>query len=209
MRKITAALALALLSGAAYSQSGHFEGLSVGVGLGYVRPEITEWDNAGGGNYYAWKTESAIPQLNFTYNFALSDKWLLGVGGSYDLSKLEAGTTRGNSGPVKATLDEHSSVYLQPTFALSDKSAIHVKVASHEAKMDAVGLPGAGWIPDRHRFSGEGFGLGYTRFVGKNLFVQGEVQTVKYKDWRYMSGSSTVVYTLKTEIALITLGYKF
>ncbi|MDZ7921556.1 outer membrane beta-barrel protein [Rhodoferax sp.] len=208
MRTFISIFALAFLSNAAFAQASKFEGLNVGVGLAYVQPKITEKDSVGG--HYTWNNADMIPQLSLTYNFSLTDKWLLGVGGSYDLSQLNAGTTRGLSGLVKATLDDHSSIYLQPTFALDDKSAIYAKVAYHEVKVETVGVAGAGWVPDRFRTSGLGYGVGYTRLFGKHVFVQGEIQMVAYDDKRLVVGGVTAVYSLPEEtIAQVTLGYKF
>lgn len=206
MKKIIAVCAFVIFSSVASAQSSNFEGLSIGVGLSYAQPKIMESDDTGN-TPYTWNKADTVPQLNFAYNFALNNKWLLGVGGSYDLSKLNAGTTQGSSGLVKATLDEHSSFYLQPTFTLTEKSAIYAKVASHEVKVETVG---AGWITDRFRTRGLGYGLGYTRFLGKNVFVQGEVQVVNYQDTRFEVSGTKVLYKLPEEnIAQITLGYKF
>ena len=205
MKTFVSLCALALLTNSAFAQSSNFTGLSIGVGMAYSQTKVTEKDPGNSG--YSWNNGDTLPQLNITYNFALSDRWLVGLGASYNLNRQDAGTSRGASDLVRTNLDDHSSVYLQPTFALDDRSAIYAKVAYHSLRVETVPVGSSNWNPDRFRTNGLGYGVGYTRLFGKHVFAQGEVQTVTY-DNKLLPGN--VRYTGPDEtIALITLGYKF
>ena len=194
---------LILLSLSGYAQASDLEGFNIALGLGYVQPKINYADNSGGA--YQWDRRSVVPRVSATYNFAVNDKWLMGAGVEFDLDKVDAGTTSAMWGPVKASMSEHTSAYIQPAYSLDDTSTVFVKVGYHTVKVNTPPQPGANWIEDIFHATGIGYGIGYNKFINKNLFIQAEIQQVNYQS----KGYSSYAYWQKTTSETVSIGYKF
>lgn len=208
MKAKAAIIALALFSAAACAQAGDFEGFNVGLGLGYVHPEITYDDNASG--HYQWDKNGFAPLVDAAYHKAINDKWLIGVGLTYDLTNTNAGTESALWGPVETKLKEHFSAYIQPTYVLDSESAVFAKVGYHSMKVEAVGQPGSSWLDDKFHVQGIGYGIGYKRFINSAFFIQAEFQFVDYEKKSFGDGLGSVWdYQQKTTAGIFTAGYKF
>lgn len=192
----------------ASAQANGFEGFNVGLGVGYVQPKVTYTDNNAG--YYQWDKSDYVFQVDAEYDKAISDKWLIGIGVSMDLNDTNAGIQSMGYGPVEASLKDHYAVYLQPTYMLDSSSAVFAKIGYHTIKVNAIGLPGAGWLDDKFRTQGIGYGLGYKRFIGKNFFAQAEIQVVDYDDKLLTNNAGyNWNYQQKTTAGIFTAGYQF
>jgi len=197
------ALVLGLVS--IYAQANDFEGVNVGLGLGYSQPQIQYTDNNPAGKYL-WSKNNIIYRFDASYNLALNEKWLLGFGATYD-SFLHAGTQDKTYGPVTGYIKDHRSIYLQPTYVLDNSSAVFAKVGYHEARVNTLGKPTASWVDDKFNVYGTGYGLGYKRLLNERFFAQAEVQFVGYGN-KSMGGGSWH-YKQKTTDLIFTAGYKF
>lgn len=201
-----AIIALALIP--ALAQANGFAGFNVGLGVGYVQPKVTYTDNISG--YYQWDKNDYVFQVDAAYNKAINDKWLIGIGVSMDLNNTNAGTQNAAYGPIEAMLKDHYAAYLQSTFMIDSSSAVFAKIGYHAIKVNAIGLSGARWLDDKFRTQGIGYGIGYKRFVNKNIFAQAEIQVVDYDDKLLTDNAGyNWSYQQKTTAGIFTLGYKF
>lgn len=208
MKAKSAIIALALIPASASAQPNGFEGFDVGLGLGYVQPKVTFTDNISG--HYQWAEGDWVAQVDGAYHTAINDKWLIGVGLTFDLNNTNAGTRNETYGPVETTLKEHVAVYIQPTYVVDRSSAVFAKIGYHSVKVDAIGQPGSFWIDDKIRTQGIGYGFGCKKLVSKDFFVQAEIQFVDYEKELTTEGTGYVWdYQQKTAAGIFTVGYKF
>jgi hypothetical protein len=210
MKTMLAIAALALSSASACAQTSGFAGFNVGLGAGYVKPDVKYTDNTNHvGNNYNWDDSDWVFQVDASYHAAVSDKWLVGIGLTLDLNDTNAGTQSQYYGPVKATLKEHGSVYVQPTYVLDASSAVFAKIGYHSVKVEATGNQPY-WNDDKFHTQGIGYGVGYKRFINKNVYVQAEIQVVDYGNQSDSNSSgASWSYQQKTTAGILTVGYKF
>lgn len=198
---------LALISGSAYAQSSGFEGFNVGLGLGYVQPDVVYTDNLSG--YYKWEKNDLVVHIDASYHKAINATWLVGIGLTSDLNDTNAGTKSEAYGPVETTLKKHRSIYIQPTYAIDGASAAFAKIGRHSIRVNGIGQPGSFWIDDIFSTHGIGYGAGYKKLINKNFFAQAEIQIVDYKDKSFSDGGIEWAYKQKTAAGIFTAGYKF
>jgi hypothetical protein len=202
--------ALALSSAVAHAQTAGFEGFNVGLGAAYVKPDISYTDSTNHvGKDYNWTDSDWVFQVDAAYHTAVNDKWLVGIGLTFDLNDTDAGTRSQYYGPVKATMKQHGSVYVQPTYVLDASSAVFAKVGYHSIKVETTGNQ-FNWTDDKFSTQGFGYGIGYKRFISKNVYVQAEIQVVDYGSQSDANNSGVSwKYQQKTTAGILTLGYKF
>jgi len=200
------AIILALASTAAFADVTNFEGLEAGLGLGYVNADMVYTDS--NSDRLDWDKNDTVLQVNVAYHWPINDDWLIGLGATYDLNDTDAGTQIYNNENIRAELQNHSSIYVQPTYVIDDASAVFAKVGYHKARTKVTG-PNTVWTDDNVSVEGFGYGLGYKRLIRKNLFIQGEILFVNYDDESLISGPLSYEYKQKARSAVVTLGYRF
>jgi hypothetical protein len=210
MKTMLVLAALALSCATACAQTSAFEGFNVGLGAGYVKPDVKYSDSTSHvGNSYNWDDSDWVFQVDAAYNAAVNDKWLVGFGFTLDLNDTNAGTQTQFYGPVKVTIKEHGSIYLQPTYVLDGASAVFAKIGYHSMKVEAIGNQ-FNWTDDKFHAQGVGYGIGYKRFINKNFYVQAEVQIVDYGNQTDANSSGVSwKYQQKTTAGIVSVGYKF
>ena len=149
----------------ALSQIKNFEGVSLSIGGTAISTQtnvnISDSDVNSGTSDFG-KVKNFIPSIDLSYSAALSDKFLLGFGGRYDLAKnksgnLSADITTSNvlNGATSVNSDEdleytlsdirniesynitykdHASLYVMPTYLVNNSTGIFAKVGYHQQK---------------------------------------------------------------------------
>ncbi len=144
--------------------------------------------------------------LDAGYSLSLSDKWALGMGGTYDLSSARILDVVLLNGKVK----NHTSLYVQPTYLFTTNTAGFAKLAYHKAVLAGEG----GLISQNGGFSesihGTGIGFGVKSYINSDVFVQFEMISTKFKTKSVVLGgdTSTPVKASLTSMN-VSLGYQF
>lgn len=200
---------LAFVSVTATAQSANFDGVHLGLGVAVIQPTVRYTD--ADGSLLKWEKTTAMPEIDLSYHKALNNKFLLGIGINANFGKrLDLGTESEDYGRVSAWMSRHYSIYIQPTYVLNNSTAAFAKLAYHSARVNAVGQPGADWIPDRFRAHGIGYSLGAVKNIDKNFYIQGELQYVKYSDRNFVNEYDFHwKFNQRTVGAIFSVGYKF
>ena len=240
--KLLASTAIASLFIAtnAFSQTNNFTGLSLaltGSAVGSSSKNSVNLGGLGSSDIVLLPTDNTpgktnfIPGADVSYGFAINNNFVMGIGASYDFSKTKIGgmnllvidAVSEDTYELKLDneLQDHYSLYLQPTYILNKDSAIFAKVGRHFAKakfnISANGL-GVGEgsslsvLAESANIEGWGYGLGLKTFLTSNLFVQAEAGVVHYEKWSIgdeMGGGDIFSFKPKTINGTISIGYKF
>ena len=153
------------LASAALAEEKNFEGLSLSIGGNAISTKT----NGRAKNSDAFitsdfgKAENLIPSIDISYSATLFSKFLLGLGGRYDLAKhksgdLSADTTTSsvlnrreinvlnedltrftrndirNLESYNITYEDHNSLYVMPTYLVNDSTGIFAKAGYHQQK---------------------------------------------------------------------------
>ena len=218
-KKLLASTALAglLATSNAFSQTSKFTGPSLALSASHVAGtnEITD-------NYYSvdvtTKKNNFILGADINYGFAIGNNFVIGLGATYDFSKTKngEGTTAivfSEDNVYDATysneLKDHYSLYIQPTYVINKDSAMFAKLGRHFAKSTfSPAIPAISFaFSESSNIEGWGYGLGFKNFLSDNLFVQGEVVVVDYRENKFADGA--ILYKPETTNATISVGYKF
>jgi opacity protein-like surface antigen len=187
----------------ALSQSKNFAGPSIAVHAGYTGTDTKiTYDDEVGANF----GENDITYgVDLAYSFPVDNNFLISFGATYDLDKIKAGSaTDGND--VKLSLKDHYSLYIEPTYAFNNSTALFAKLGYHEAK-GTVSVVGESESDD---FKGWGYGFGIKTFLNNNVFVKAEASLIEYdKETRNAGTSDEVSFKPETVSGLISIGYKF
>ncbi len=212
MKKTAIALAMMATATLVQAQSKEFEGFSAGLGISAVGAN-TKITGDSGSTIDLGKT-TIVPVLDFSYSYALDNKWLLGVGVSYDLGKTKSGDARFVDGSDVETINfkgkDHYSVYLQPTYALTNTTAVFAKLGYHSIKgTETYTSTVDGDYSASSRYKGMGYGVGVKTFIDKNLYIQAEAQIVDFKSKTFTDDAGSVSYKVKSNAGIVSIGYKF
>jgi len=198
--KICCTLALlASVAATPASSQTNFAGLSGSIGIGYDRATDTISDAVGTENS---KKNNWVSVLDLSYGIIASKDFVFALGGTYGLTDSE---TEGAG--FKTKLKDRYSIYLEPTYLLSENTGIFLNLSYNKAKMTAAADDGTTLSEDVDAY---GYGVGIKNFIDKNLFVKAQVNYVKYGSHN-STASDGVPSTIspKTTTALISVGYKF
>jgi opacity protein-like surface antigen len=129
------------------------------------------------------------------------------------LSKTNAGSAditqfAGRQMTASAETKDYFSVYVQPTYALSNKTAVFAKVGYHEMKAK-VSFTNCAGCDDSTRLRGIGYGLGAKTFVSKNVYLQVEGQILDITDKNFADTDGWWRYSTKSQSLMLSAGYKF
>jgi opacity protein-like surface antigen len=189
---ITATLAAAFCANSAFAQSENFKGVSIGLGVNVANTTVEA--NVKNGISSSGSSNDYNLALQLQYNVALSNTWLLGVGGSVNLGDLKAGSLLNKDYKEKNTY----SLYVTPGYAFSNTAMGYAKLAVLSSKVD-------GAFGSTNFDSGFGLGFGVQAKLDKNWFGQVEYMSNKYDDKSF--GLETD--KLKSDVLTFTAGYKF
>ncbi|MEI8118047.1 MAG: outer membrane beta-barrel protein [Methylophilaceae bacterium] len=193
-----------------------FKGLNIGLGLSLTKTNQDYSENSPFN--FNYKATNVIPKIDVSYLFQLDSKWLIGFGGTYDLLHAKSdiyalpASFAYAPGTTQYTSKNHYSLYIEPTYAIDESTALFAKLSYESIHVDSLwvchGLSGG--INDHMKLNGIGYGLGAKKLLTPNVYVQAEVEYINYSDQNYADSTGTWGYhNNKSYSGVATVGYKF
>jgi opacity protein-like surface antigen len=189
---ILAATAIAATMGMAqaYAQAQNFEGFSAGVNAQLDTSKSSRSDGSSDSG------TSTTLGLQGRYDWAFGNKFVLGLGASYDPGVHAAGSYATGAA---ANTSKRLSVELTPGYALTDKTLVYGKVSQNYASVGTDDGSTSAFT------QGVGYGLGVRSYVAKQVYVQAGYDTYRYNDTSLNNGT----VGLKGNALSLGVGYKF
>lgn len=201
------------------AQAKNFAGPSIGAGLGYnIYQQPLKYEEGDDNFTIGGSKENFMGVVDLSYGFELGTNSLLSFGANYnfnnskaDVSNFELGT--GDTLKITAKLKDQYAIYAQPTYVISNNTAIFGKLSYNFGKASYTLASATDSATGSEKIEGWGYGAGIKTFLDKNLYLQFEGNFVDYKK----AGSTETVdgddYTISSEpkslSALVSIGYKF
>jgi opacity protein-like surface antigen len=210
MKKLLLVAALSVATTTVFAQASKHEGFYLGADLSMksTSGEATGLGVPGYDSVTLGGKNNIIPTVNAEYKFALSEKALLGIGLSYDLTKNKMGTSQFAGvddgvavlAGVKAKEKNRYSIFLKPGYLITNQTELYGILAYHKTKVsydfDAVATDGDVVVTtdgsDSSKHTGMGYGAGVRTELTKNIFGYVEIQQVKYKEKDGFKPASTI-----------------
>ena len=205
----TAIVSSAFFSVAANAQvsTKNFIGPSVEVGLVHQNTKLNQRYE---GDSYSDRDEDYGAKFSAQYGFQTAvPNIVIGVGASYIPT-----TTKVFYEDYK--IKNAMAVYVEPTYVLSDSTAVFGKLSYNRASRNIV-LP----VPDvgsygafydkKDTLSGIGIGAGVVHFVKKDVFLKAEIESVNYGSETFPNWEGLDPFGLKTTQlnTTVSVGMKF
>ncbi len=172
--------------------AGEFDGFSAGFNVNSTKADTKLVDPAGPFDGYL-KRNSTTGTIFGQYSYAASENVLLTVGASYDVKDTQLSDT--------TKLKNHYAVYFEPGYVIDKSTLIFGKIGYHRAKVNA---DDNGSVVSAS-FHGTGYGVGVRHKLDKQLFVQAELEQVKYSQ----KTLNTAQLTPHTPSIKMGIGYQF
>lgn len=169
----------------AYGQSQNFQGF--GLSLDYAVNDIVDKSTPGS----TVSNRSGMPSITADANKAISDSWLVGVYGTYDLGTTD---TTGTDPDAHHPMEAGGKI----GYAITEKIMAYAKLGWSWSKYSSPGY--YAWI------NGPSYGIGAEYLITKNLFTRVEVSQQNYKTIQWSDGSTDKVYINSYGISL---GWRF
>ena len=209
----------------ALSQSKNFAGPSIAIGVGYnstnydnslvtAAPLATDSVNSGKSNFNS--------SIDLSYGFEVNPNFVISLGATYDLTEskndiISADDGMNGTAKISAKLKDHYSLYVQPTYALSNNTAVFAKVGYNFAKSEIKLTASDGSDTDSLTYSQNlnawSYGAGVKTFLTSNAFLQFEGSLTSYdtQNKTFTGSLDTYTFSHKPEVlaALVSIGYKF
>jgi hypothetical protein len=225
MNKILKLSAIALLatSTSLMAQSKNFEGANIAIGVSAIGAEVSGNSKSG---QASTNTNSGtigkiaeIANLDLGYTFSLSNNGAISIGGTYTPGKAKIGNgsftastpgTTGSDHSVTAEFKDPYSIYIMPTYVISNNSAIFAKVAYNHVDLN-VNTSGTTTITSKPAdLEGWSYGIGSKTMLDKNLYLQVEVNVTDYDTISgTLSSGNSFSADPKTIAGTVSVGYKF
>lgn len=214
MKKTLIALAIITASSIANADTRNFSGFNIGLGLDATSTNFKTdsvftqtFDELSSGSYTEnndfGSKQKIIPSLSLGYNFAINEKFLLGIEGKYNLTKGPKSTNSYsldvfngdeslNAANISTSIQQKNnwSLALKPGYVLNDKTMVYAKLSYHNSKSTITNSIG-GFINESEEGSltnsqtikqkGLGFGAGVEHNITKSLFVRAEIEQIRFK----------------------------
>ena len=206
----TICCAVALLASVAatpaFSQAKNFAGPSIAVHAGYTGSDTKMTTDTGS---LTWGDNDVTYGVDLAYSIPVDNNFLISIGATYDFDKIKAGSLTDGADSVKLSLKDHYSIYVEPTYAFNNSTALFAKLGYHQAK----GSVNVNMAPDSangsKNFEGWGYGFGIKTFLNNNVFVKAEVSLIEYDKESFGTGAAAIGFKPETVSGLISIGYKF
>jgi opacity protein-like surface antigen len=153
-------LTLLLVSNYSFAQSQNFEG--IGLSFDYALNSITDKSSPGG----SATSNSGIPSITADAYKAVSNNWLVGIYGSYDLATTD---TSGTDPDAQHPIEAGGKI----GYAITDSLLAYAKLGWSWSKYSSPGY--YAWM------NGPSYGLGVEYLITKNLFTRLEVSQQNYR----------------------------
>lgn len=186
------------------AQSINFKGWSAALGSSVVDGNLKIADLNQGQSANLGRTK-IVGTLDASYSFPVNDKWVVGAGATYDLSSARVLDVVLLNGKV----ENHTSVYVQPTFLLTPSTGVFAKLGYHKAVLVGEG----GLISQNSGFSesihGTGIGFGVKSYISNDVFVQFEMLSTKFKTKSVVLGDASTPSKASLTSMNVSIGYQF
>jgi opacity protein-like surface antigen len=202
----TLALLASVATTPAFSQAKNFAGPSIAIGGGYSSQTATLKITDGGDPF-----DNSIGQNNFSalvdlsYGLEVDKSFILSVGATYDLTDSDLDDVLIEN--FKTKLQDHYSLYLQPTFLVNNNTGIFGKLSYNFAKYTGTVIED-GRIASNN-LEGWGYGIGAKTFLTNSIYIQVEGNYVEYDTYSAILDGKTFSGKPKVLSALMSVGYKF
>jgi opacity protein-like surface antigen len=186
----------------ALSQSKNFAGPSIAVHAGYTGANSKFTEDGYSEN---WGENDVTYGADLAYSFPVDNNFLISIGATYDFNKIKAGSRTIGDYSLKASLKDHYSFYVEPTYAFNNSTALFAKLGYHQAKGSVTEADVGESTTTSKNFEGWGYGFGIKTFLNNNVFIKAEASLVEYDK----ETVEDVSFKPETVSGLISIGYKF
>jgi len=204
----TLALLASVAATPAFSQAKNFAGPSIAIHAGYTGTDVKMTLDDG---HLNWGENDVTYGADLAYSIPVDNNFLISIGLTYDFDKIKAGSLGDPTDILKLSLKEHYSLYVEPTYAFNNSTALFAKLGYHQAKGSVnVSLDSGGDTANGSKnFEGWGYGFGIKTFLNNNVFVKAEASLVEYDKESFGTGENAIGFKPETVSGLISIGYKF
>jgi opacity protein-like surface antigen len=210
----TLALLASVATTPAFSQAKNFAGPSIAIGGGYssqtasLKQSVVDDNNISVTNGIGQNNFSALVDLS--YGLELDKSFILSVGATYDLTESDIDIITFDNGYLKSKLQDHYSLYLQPTFLVNNNTGIFGKLSYNLANYTGSILQNNVLRTASSDLEGWGYGIGAKTFLNNSTYIQVEGSYTEYSNYRAVVDNA-ISFSGKPKIlsALISAGYKF
>ena len=184
----------------------NFVGPSIEVGLQY-----NKFKNSDNGYTSADNKIETLTRVSLNYGFPVAERTVLTLGASFTDGKNNFNSSTVSEVGMK--YDNMYSLYIAPTYAVTDSTAAFAKVSYNKADASgSVPWEGGSYHSNKKNISGQGIGAGVMTFITKDIFLKAEVERVNYGSNAYILDdiSSTNISLKSVAInTTISVGVKF
>lgn len=188
---LAAAVATTLLAPQAFAQSKSFEGFSVGLSANFNSMK-TEFSNQSPSD------TSTTAGIKAAYGWALGNNFILGLGASYDLGNVKAGSVPALN--VSAVGKDLTVVSIEPGFKVANDTLVYAKLGYATVKGQLEGASTAS-----ETYSGTSVGVGVRTMLNKNWSADLEAQQLNFTG-KYSTG---VTSDIKPAATIVSLGLNY
>jgi opacity protein-like surface antigen len=192
---VSSCLCLSLAASGVFAQANNFKGPFGGV---LVNSIGSSTDINASGQTFSTGAQTIVPTIEAGYNFAPTDKVVLGATATYDLLKTSGGSIATSS----LESGNHYSLNFKPGYAFSDSTLVYATLGYNHRNAsvtNAGNFPGLSYV-------GIGYGVGSMLMLNENVYFRLELQKINYGSQNIQgNGSAQPTVTVGT----IGLGYKF
>ena len=185
----------------------NFVGPSIEVGIQY-----NKFKNSNNEGYtLADNKIETLKRVSLNYGFSVAERTVLTLGASFTDGKNNFNSSA--EVEVGMKYDNMYSLYVAPTYAVTDSTAAFAKVSYN--KVDASGSSlwgGGGYDSNKKNISGIGIGAGIMTFITKDIFLKAEVERINYGSNTYILddiGSTNLSLKSVATNTTISVGVKF
>lgn len=202
---------LSSVAGSVLAQAKAFEGFTAGVNFSGVggNSQVTE-SFPGGFRTTNYGQQSFVPGVELGYNFAATEKLVLGLTATYDLadSKLGSEELYGYSNQIKG--QNRYSINFKPGYLVASSTMVYATIGYNSMSgINSISGVDPQTISIKTAYTGIGYGLGLAVMATENIFVKAEMQQVNFGSQSIGSGDSFSSTKPSLLIGTIGLGYKF
>ena len=190
----------------------NFIGPSIEVGIQYNKFKNSNTsDSEGIGWTSADNNTETLTRVSLNYGFPVAERTVLTLGASFTDGKNNFNSSTNSEVGMK--YDNMYSLYIAPTYAVTDSTAAFAKVSYN--KVDASGSTpwgGGSYYSNQKNISGLGIGAGVMTFITKDIFLKAEVERINYGSNTYiLDGAVPTNLSLKSVATntTISVGVKF
>ena len=188
----------------------NFIGPSIEVGIQYNKFKNSNIDSEGSGLTSADNNTETLTKVSLNYGFPVAERTVLTLGASF--TNGENNFNSSTDQEVGMKYDNMYSLYIAPTYAVTDSTAAFAKVSYNKVDASGSSLWAGGYDSNKKNISGIGIGAGVMTFITKDIFLKAEVERINYGSNTYiLDGPADTNLSLKSVATntTISIGVKF